>query len=111
MTEGMPTWVATALSGAPLPVSMRLYQNHPNPFNPVSAIRFDWPAAGRAVLSLFNLSGQLVARLVDDYFPPGTCTVSWDGTDGRGQALARGIYAYKLEGEERTETRKLLLLR
>lgn len=111
MTEATPTYVATALSAGPLPASMRLYQNHPNPFNPNTAIRFDWPAAGRAVLLLFNLSGQLVGRLVDDHYPAGTYTVTWDGTDGRGRALASGIYAYKLEGDDRTETRKLLLLR
>ena len=111
MTEATPTYVATALSAGPLPASMRLYQNHPNPFNPNTAIRFDWPAAGRAVLLLFNLSGQLVGRLVDDHYPAGTYTVTWDGTDGRGRALASGIYAYKLEGDDRNETRKLLLLR
>ena len=111
MTGGSATHVALERGADALPTTLRLYQNHPNPFNPQTTIRFDWPQSGRVELSLYNLSGQLVKTLVDEVYPAGSYSLQWDGTDQRGRAVASGLYLYRLERGRQVETRKLLLLR
>jgi len=62
-------------------------------------------------LSLYNLAGQSVATLLQGWRQKGAHTPHWDGHDGRGRALASGMYLYRLRAGEHVGTRKLLLLR
>ena len=96
-----------------LPQTFILFQNYPNPFNSATVIRFALPVGGDVELSIFNLAGQRVATLVQGAREAGTYTVRWDGRDDDGQALASGVYLYRLrtgDGQQ-VETWKLLLLR
>ena len=94
------------------PQSFTLSQNYPNPFNSSTAIRFALPEAQEVELSIYNLAGQQVTRLVDGMREAGTYTVRWDGRDSAGRELASGVYLYRLEaGGGQAETQKLLLLR
>ncbi len=79
--------------------------------NPETTIRFDLPSSGEAELSLFNLTGQRVAKLIRGFREMGSYTLRWDGTDDAGRALASGMYIYRLTAGDRVETRKLMLLR
>jgi len=93
------------------PKSFALHQNFPNPFNPVTAIGFDLPAAARVNLKVFNVLGQLVATLVNaGDFAPGTHRLEF-----RGDGLGSGMYFYRLEafdgGGTRIATKKMLLLK
>ena len=89
-----------------------LSANFPNPFNSRTQIRVYLPAAARAELSVFNLSGQKVATLLDGRCNAGVHTVNWDGRDRRSKDLSSGVYLYQLRVEGRqVETRKLLLLK
>jgi photosystem II stability/assembly factor-like uncharacterized protein len=83
-----------------------LAQNFPNPFNPTTTIRFTLPARMRVKLAVFNLIGQLVALLRDGELGPGDHSVQFDA--GR---LPSGVYFYRLQGGNFTETRRLLVLR
>jgi len=74
-------------------------------------IRFALPSRGQATLSLYNLAGQKVARLVEGVREAGTYTVSWDGRNDQGQALASGVYLYRLQRGAQTQIRKLVLVR
>jgi flagellar hook assembly protein FlgD len=96
-----------------LPGTFALSQNYPNPFNSATVIRFALPTSKDVELAIFNLAGQQVASLVQGMREAGTYTISWDGRDDNGRALASGVYLYRLQagnGQE-VETRKLLLLR
>ena len=62
-------------------------------------------------LSLYNLAGQRVTVLAQGERPAGVYTVRWDGRDDRGQALASGVYLYRLQAGDRAETRRLVLVR
>ena len=88
-----------------------LGQNYPNPFNRATVIRFVLPQRNQVELALFNLAGQKVSALVHGIRPAGTYAVHWDGRDSAGQALASGLYLYRLQAGNQVETRKLLLLR
>jgi len=88
-----------------------LAQNYPNPFNSATAIRFSLAQKEMVTLVVYNLAGQEVATLVDGSRESGIYTLSWDGRDDAGRALASGIYLYRLQVGQQMETRKLLLLR
>jgi hypothetical protein len=92
--------------GHVLPATVALMQNYPNPFNPVTAIQFALPAADDVRLSVFDILGHEVARLVDQHKEPGVHTVEFDAAH-----LPSGVYYYRLSTTTHTETRKLVLLR
>lgn len=84
----------------------RLYQNFPNPFNPPTHFRYALPEAGRLRLSVYDVLGREVSRVVDEQQAPGTYTVMWDA-----HTMASGVYFYRLTFGAFTETKKLLLMR
>ena len=94
-----------------LPSRYVLAQNYPNPFNPETTIRFELHAEGAMRLEVYNLSGQVVRTLVDEYRSAGRYSVVWDGTDAAGRGLASGVYLYRIVAGEFAQTRKLILMR
>jgi len=93
------------------PTRFVLDQNYPNPFNSETTIRLTLPAAGWVELSIYDLSGQKVEVLVNGWRPAGDYSVRWDGRDQRGDALASGVYLYRLQTGGEVGARKLLLLK
>ncbi|HEX7078329.1 MAG TPA: S8 family serine peptidase [Candidatus Eisenbacteria bacterium] len=83
----------------------------PNPFNPSTRIAFEVPAAGKAALRVYSVSGRLVRTLVDAPLPAGRFHVTWDGRDDGGRSVASGVYLYRLEEGARYQTRKMSLLK
>jgi glucose/arabinose dehydrogenase len=94
-----------------LPGSFALEQNYPNPFNSQTVIGFSLSQAATVYLTVYNMSGQEVARLVYGRRQAGTYSVQWDGRDNADRELATGMYIYRLRAGDRVESRKLLLLR
>jgi hypothetical protein len=91
--------------------AFRLAQNFPNPFNPVTRIRYEIEAPATVALRIYDVEGRLVRRLAGGYRAQGRHEELWDGRDGRGRAVASGIYYYRLDAGSFTETRKMVLLR
>ena len=87
-----------------------LSQNYPNPFNPSTKIRWQCPIATHQTLKVYDILGNEVATLVDEYKPAGIYEVDFN-TASIGEGLASGIYIYRLQTSEFTETRKMVLLR
>jgi hypothetical protein len=83
-----------------------LYQNYPNPFNPVTVISLQLPVGNQVKLSVYTITGQRIATLVNRRYPAGYHTVSWDASN-----VANGIYFYRLQAADYVETKKMLLLR
>ncbi len=94
-----------------LPGSYALHQNYPNPFNPGTEIVYSLPQASDVTLTIYNILGQKVATLVNAQRDAGTHHVFWYGTDEGGQAVATGIYLYRLEAGNFKETKKMLFLK
>ena len=78
------------------PLEYKLFQNHPNPVRPTTEIRFQLPAASRAVIKVYNLVGEEIRTLIDAPYTAGTHTVRWDGKNAKGDLVANGIYLYQL---------------
>jgi hypothetical protein len=90
----------------------RLFPNTPNPFNPSTTIAFELGREAHARLDVYDARGALVRTLVDGKQPAGVRRVSWDGSDADNQALASGVYFYRLTVDGRTiATRKMVLLK
>jgi hypothetical protein len=96
---------------AGIPERFELFQNHPNPFNPETQIRYDLPVSGHVKLSIYNVLGQRVRILVDEMQDAGHKSVIWDGRDNSGQEVASGIYFYKISAENYRKTKKMVLLK
>lgn len=106
-----PTDVQEAMD---VPQTFALDQNHPNPFNPTTTIRFQLPSPGKVTLSVYDILGKLVATLVDENLAAGYYDRRFDAT-----SLASGVYFYRLqvtapENAQRrsyVETRRMVLIR
>jgi len=88
-----------------------LWQNRPNPFNPLTTIRYSVPGATRVQLILYDVTGRPVAHLVDHLESPGPHEVAWSGNDDRGRPMASGVYWYRLTSAFGATTRRLVLAR
>jgi predicted lipoprotein with Yx(FWY)xxD motif len=93
------------------PVAVYLHQNFPNPFNPVTKIRFGLPQAAHVRLCVYNVKGELVATLIDRWMPEGRKEISWTAKDSRGHAVTSGIYFYCLNAGGFVQMRKMVLMR
>jgi len=94
-----------------LPKQFDLEQNFPNPFNPETVIRYELHKAQIVTLVIYNALGQRVRTLVDDYQTAGSYTVTWDGTSSTASQVSSGIYFYRLQAGDYSETRKMTLLK
>jgi subtilisin family serine protease len=88
------------------PAATALYQNAPNPFNPQTRIPYALAENGHVRIDVFNVRGQRVATLVDEYQTAGHKTVLWNASE-----VASGIYFYRLQAGAVTQTRKLTLMK
>jgi hypothetical protein len=107
-TGDLPTSVPT---NTPAPPSVALEQNYPNPFNPSTTISFTLPSRTRVNLSIYDVRGRLVVKLVENTLPQGAKDVRWNGRHGSGNPVSSGVYFYRLSTSGQIMTRKMVLLR
>jgi hypothetical protein len=97
--------------GTPQPAVFALYQNHPNPFNPVTQIQYDLPKANRVCMTVCDVMGRELADLVNRDQSAGRYQVNWDGCDKLGHPVPSGVYFYRLQAGEFKAVKKMLLVR
>ena len=100
--------ITTSLTnrGNSTPGTFKLYQNFPNPFNPVTKINFDVPKNGFVTLKVYNLLGKEVQTLVSRDLTSGSYTVDFNASK-----LTSGVYFYRLESNGYTDTKKMMLVK
>jgi hypothetical protein len=89
-----------------IPISFSLAQNFPNPFNPTTTIQFSLPKSGDVTLKIYNLLGEEVKTLVDEYKEIGNHSVQFNANN-----FASGMYLYRLQAGSFVETKKMILIR
>jgi hypothetical protein len=93
------------------PVDFELFQSYPNPFNNHTLIRYRLSKTTEVSLVIYNVLGQKVRTLVEREKQNGPVTVSWDGRDDGRRDLSSGIYFYRLQAGEFSQTRRMVLLK
>lgn len=86
--------------------AFKLYQNYPNPFNPATKINYELRVTNYVKLSVYNSAGRQVAALVNKRQAAGSYVSEFDGSN-----LASGVYFYKLQAGDFSETKKMVLIR
>ncbi len=89
-----------------IPNQFLLEQNYPNPFNPNTSIKYQLPVEGIVRLTIYDVTGRVVALLVDEHQSAGLKTVQFDASN-----LSSGVYLYTLESGSFLQTRKMLLIK
>ncbi len=92
-------------------ITNSLRGNYPNPFNPTTRISFSIAQTVQVKLDVFNLKGQLVKTLVREKLDSGNHSVQWNGDDNSGKAVGSGIYFYRLQAGNFTQTQKMVLIK
>ena len=111
---GVPTDTIKALAGQigvepvnrNIPSKFALLQNYPNPFNPVTTIKYSLPKTGDIHISVYNLLGEEIVRLLNEVQKAGDHQITWDASN-----FASGIYFYRLQAGDYVQTRKMVLLK
>jgi hypothetical protein len=93
------------------PARFELHRNYPNPFNPSTPFSFNLKEASDITLDIYTLQGQRVKVLSSGSFGAGDHSITWNGTDSDGRALASGVYFYRLNTSHGSDTRKCILLK
>ncbi len=94
-----------------VPREFFISQNYPNPFNPFTTVSYGLPADSEVRIDIFNVLGQRVVRLVDEYQTAGFKSIVWDGNDASGDNVSSGIYFYTIEAGDYRASRKMLLIK
>ena len=94
-----------------VPRQFALHQNFPNPFNPVTRIRYELPKACDVKIAVFNLQGELVKWIVDKHQQPGYYEMNWDSRNYAGRQVASGLYLYRMQAGSYVKTQKMVLMK
>jgi hypothetical protein len=101
----------SAVEGRP-PLAKRRLWASPTPFNPRTTIKYSVAGQSPVFLKIFDISGALVRNLINGKTQgPGWFSIDWDGLDQAGRAVGSGVYLYRFETRDHTETRRLTLIR
>jgi hypothetical protein len=94
-----------------VPLVNRLWPNSPNPFNPMTTIKFSITDPVYLELAIFNVRGERIRTLVSEMRTPGVYSEVWDGRDDSGGHVASGVYLYRLINGDHHQTAKMLLVK
>ncbi|MBI5662386.1 MAG: T9SS type A sorting domain-containing protein [Ignavibacterium album] len=96
----------TTESSKEIPTEYKLFDNYPNPFNPTTAISWQSPVGSWQTLKVYDVLGNEVATLVDEYREAGGYKVEFDASK-----LASGVYFYKLTAGSFTSSKKMMVVK
>jgi photosystem II stability/assembly factor-like uncharacterized protein len=109
---GGSDFVEKNTNGIPLvPLEYSVSQNFPNPFNPSTTITYSLSHSGVTSIEIFNILGQKIKTLVDQFQPIGRYSVQWDGRDDSHGSVASGVYYYRVRCNEFTAVKKMTFIK
>ncbi len=110
---GTPEYVSSTTQEilSQLPETFALHQNYPNPFNPTTTIGFEVPIPSQVSLKIYNLMGQEIRTLTNQWLPTGSHRLIWNGKNRQGIPVSAGVYIYRLQAKGFQKTRKMVLLK
>ncbi|PID27272.1 MAG: hypothetical protein CSB55_09055, partial [Candidatus Cloacimonadota bacterium] len=94
-----------------IPKVTQLLQNTPNPFNPATSVNFDLAKDGKVKIEVYNVKGQLIKTLKNEFVSAGSHSVEWNGQTEHGEAAASGVYFIRMTADNFTSMKKALMLK
>jgi len=94
-----------------LPSKFTLHPPYPNPFNPVTTIRYDLPEDALVNITIYDMMGRVVSNLVSSKQNAGYKSIQWNATNNIGQPVSAGLYLYTIEAGDFRQTKKMVLLK
>ena len=88
-----------------------LDQNFPNPFNPVTTLRYDLPEDALVNITIYDMMGRVVSNLVSSQQNAGYKSIQWNATNNQGQPVSAGLYLYTIQAGKFRQTKKMVLLK
>jgi flagellar hook assembly protein FlgD len=105
------TAIAAEQEASSLPLMPALHENYPNPFNPQTTIAYELPQTESVRLTVYDILGREVVRLIDQTQAAGYHEVVWNGLDAAGNSVSSGIYLYRLQAGSYSRVNKMILSR
>tara|TARA_A100000164_G_scaffold137303_1_gene121931 strand:- start:3 stop:1367 length:1365 start_codon:yes stop_codon:yes gene_type:complete len=85
--------------------------NYPNPFNPITTLKYDLPDEGLVKITIYDMTGRIIKNLVANNQSSGLKSVRWNGKDNFNKPVNTGVYLYRIKTDNFTQTSKMLLLK
>jgi len=98
--------VSTGNESANIPTNFSMAQNYPNPFNPTTKINFAVPKQAFVTIKVFDVTGREIATLINGMTPAGYHSVDFNAT-----AFASGVYFYRIEAADFSDTKRMMLIK
>ena len=109
--SGIGIMLARIELDAQLPHTLVLYPNYPNPFNPVTTLRYDLPEQTHVNITVYDMLGRQVKTLINHTQDAGYKSVIWNATNDYGKPVSAGIYLYQIQAGDYISTKKMVLLK
>jgi len=94
-----------------IPRNFKLFSPYPNPFNPVTTLRYDLPEHSYVNVTIYDMLGREIKTLVNTIQDAGFKSVIWDATNDHGKPVSAGVYLYQIQAGEFVQTKKMVLLK
>ena len=94
-----------------LPISHKIFNNYPNPFNPITTLRYDLPEDAMVNITIYDIMGRKVSTLVNSQQTAGYKSIQWNATNNAGQPVSAGLYLYTIQAGKFRQTKKMVLLK
>ena len=91
--------------------SLNNIYNYPNPFNPITTLRYDLPEDAFVRINVYDMLGKVVSNLLNTNQSSGNKSVQWNATNNQGQSVSAGVYLYSIEAGQFRQTKKMVLLK
>ena len=94
-----------------IPLTYALYNAYPNPFNPVTSLRYDLPNDGSVNITIYDMMGRVVKTLVNSSQTVGFKSIQWNATNDRNEPVTAGLYLYAIQAGEFRQIKKMVFLK
>ena len=94
-----------------LPITYNLYNAYPNPFNPLTTIRYDVPKDELVNITIYDIMGRIIKTMVNTEITAGYKSIIWNATNDTGSPVSAGLYFYMIQAGEFRQVKKMILLK
>ncbi|MCH2650946.1 MAG: T9SS type A sorting domain-containing protein, partial [Candidatus Marinimicrobia bacterium] len=94
-----------------LPTEYSLGNNYPNPFNPITKFTYSIPEDVRVRITVYDIQGRAVKTLVDSDQSAGYKSIQWNATNNAGAPVSAGLYFYRIQSSNFSQTKKMIFLK